>query len=76
MNWRVLAFPHFILLSLLCLAEKAFMATAVRVGTVQPVVPFPVSSNASQMQVRKRNGSLEPADVNKIGGAVERQREL
>ncbi len=76
MNWRVLAFPHFILLSLLCLAERALMATAVRVGTVQSVVPFPVSSNASQMQVRKRNGSLEPADVNKIGGAVERQREL
>ncbi len=48
------------------------MATAVRVGTVQPVVPFPVSSNASQMQVRKRNGSLEPADVNKIVRAVER----
>jgi ribonucleoside-diphosphate reductase alpha chain len=48
------------------------MATAVRVGSVQPVVPFPLSSNASQMQVRKRNGSLEPADVNKIVRAVER----
>src|SRR5258707_3210480 len=48
------------------------MATPVPVGTVQPVVPFPVSSAASQMQVRKRNGSLEPADVNKIVRAVER----
>src|SRR5579859_485300 len=48
------------------------MATPVPVGTVQPVVPFPVSSTASQMQVRKRNGSLEPADVNKIVRAVER----
>src|SRR6266481_6482526 len=48
------------------------MATSVRVGAVQPVVPFPVSSTASQMQVRKRNGSLEPADVNKIVRAVER----
>jgi ribonucleoside-diphosphate reductase alpha chain len=48
------------------------MASPVRVGTSQPVVPFPVSSNASQMQVRKRNGSLEPADVNKIVRAVER----
>jgi ribonucleoside-diphosphate reductase alpha chain len=48
------------------------MATPVRVGTAQPVVPFPVSSTASQMQVRKRNGSLEPADVNKIMRAVER----
>jgi ribonucleoside-diphosphate reductase alpha chain len=48
------------------------MATPVRVGTVDPVVPFPVSSTASQMQVRKRNGSLEPADVNKIVRAVER----
>src|SRR5260370_36768643 len=62
----------FHLLSLLCLAEKAFMATAVRVGTVQPVVPFPVSSNASQMQVRKRNGSLQPAAVNKIVRAFKR----
>src|SRR5258706_13762820 len=48
------------------------MATPVPVGTVQPVVPFPVSSTASQMQVRKRNGSLEPADVKKIVRAVER----
>jgi ribonucleoside-diphosphate reductase alpha chain len=48
------------------------MATAVRVGSLQPAVPFPLSSNASQMQVRKRNGSLEPADVNKIVRAVER----
>jgi ribonucleoside-diphosphate reductase alpha chain len=48
------------------------MATPVRIGTVQPAAPFLVSSNASQMQVRKRNGSLEPADVNKIVRAVER----
>src|SRR5258708_27737012 len=48
------------------------MATPVRIGTLEPVVPFPVSSTASQMQVRKRNGSLEPADVNKIVRAVER----
>lgn len=48
------------------------MATPVRVGTLQPVAPFLVSSNASQMQVRKRDGSLEPADVNKIVRAVER----
>jgi ribonucleoside-diphosphate reductase alpha chain len=71
MNWRLLTFPCH-LLSLLCLAEKAFMASPVRVGAVQPVVPFLVSSNASQMQVRKRNGSLEPADVNKIVRAVKR----
>jgi ribonucleoside-diphosphate reductase alpha chain len=58
-----------------CLAEKAFMATPVRVGTVQPMAPFLVSSNGSQMQVRKRNGSLEPADVNKIVRAVERSCE-
>src|SRR5260370_7674768 len=48
------------------------MASPVPVGSVQPVVPFPVSSTASQMQVSKRNGSLEPADVNKIVRAVER----
>jgi ribonucleoside-diphosphate reductase alpha chain len=54
------------------LAEKVFMATPVRVGPVQPVVPFLVSSTGSQTQVRKRNGSFEPADVNKIVRAVER----
>ena len=48
------------------------MATPVRVGATQPVVTFPVSNTPSQMQVRKRNGSLEPADVNKIVRAVER----
>ncbi len=48
------------------------MATPVRVSTVEAAVPFLVSSNESQMHVRKRNGSLEPADVNKIMRAVER----
>jgi ribonucleoside-diphosphate reductase alpha chain len=48
------------------------MATPVRVSATQPVVPFPVSVSGSQMQVRKRNGSLEPADVNKIVRAVAR----
>src|SRR4029077_7751181 len=36
------------------------------------VVSFPAPTNSSQMQVRKRNGALEPADVNKIVRAVER----
>jgi ribonucleoside-diphosphate reductase alpha chain len=35
-------------------------------------VEFPVSSSSSQMQVRKRNGTLEAADVNKIVRAIER----
>ena len=48
------------------------MAIPVRVSATQPVVPFPGSASGSQMQVRKRNGSLEPADVNKIVRAVER----
>src|SRR5215813_7793476 len=48
------------------------MATPVRVNTGQPIVALPVSNASSQMQVRKRNGSLEPADVNKIVRAVER----
>ena len=48
------------------------MATPVRVATQEQVAPFLVSSNSSQMHVRKRNGSLEPADVNKIVRAVER----
>jgi len=65
------AFFHFISSSRV-FGGKAFMATPVRVGTTPSVVPFPFSSSASQMQVRKRNGSLEPADVNKIVRAVER----
>jgi ribonucleoside-diphosphate reductase alpha chain len=54
------------------LAEKEFMATPVHVGTAPLLVPLLVSSIGSQIQVRKRNGSLEPADVNKIVRAVER----
>jgi ribonucleoside-diphosphate reductase alpha chain len=46
------------------------MATPVRVNATHPVPALPVAS--SQMQVRKRNGSLEAADVNKIVRAVER----
>jgi ribonucleoside-diphosphate reductase alpha chain len=48
------------------------MATSVRVSCAPSVVSFPTSSNSPQMQVRKRNGSLEPANVNKIVRAVER----
>lgn len=48
------------------------MATPVRVITNRSVVAFPLSGNSSQMHVRKRNGNLEPADVNKIVRAVER----
>ena len=33
---------------------------------------FPLAEPAPQMQVRKRNGTLEPVDVNKIVRAVER----
>lgn len=48
------------------------MATPVRVTTIDSIVTFPSSANSSQMHVRKRNGNLEPADVNKIVRAVER----
>ena len=51
---------------------RAFMATPVRVAPAGEVVPFPISPSTTQMQVRKRNGLLEPADVNKIVRAVER----
>jgi ribonucleoside-diphosphate reductase alpha chain len=70
MNWRLAAFSISSPV-LVSLAEKGLMATPVRVSTAPPVVPFPVST-ASQMQVQKRNGSLEPADVSKIVRAVER----
>ena len=36
----------------------------------QPVVPH--TGRRTSMQVRKRNGDLEPVDVNKIVRAVER----
>ncbi len=48
------------------------MATSARVITSDSVIEFPSSGNSSQMHVRKRNGNLEPADVNKIVRAVER----
>ncbi len=48
------------------------MATPVRSTISDSVVAFPANANSSQMQVRKRNGNLEPADVNKIVRAVER----
>lgn len=52
------------------------MAPTVRVSADEigqgVFVGFPVSKVSAQMQVRKRNGSLEPADVNKIVRAVER----
>jgi ribonucleoside-diphosphate reductase alpha chain len=59
------------------LAEKVFqMATPARASMNDLVATFPSSGPAaahhSQMQVRKRNGALEPADVNKIVRAVER----
>ena len=48
MNWRLLAFP-FHLFSLVSLAGKPIMAIPFRVGTVQPVVPFLVSSTGSSV---------------------------
>lgn len=52
------------------------MATPARAGVNDSVAEFPGAAPAathhSQMQVRKRNGGLEPADVNKIVRAVER----
>jgi vitamin B12 transporter len=53
-------------------AERMFMAPSVRISSAVSIVPFPGPVNSSQMYVRKRNGSLEPADVNKIVRAVER----
>lgn len=48
------------------------MATPARVEAEHGVVVAFPSLSTSQMHVRKRNGSLEPADVNKIVRAVER----
>ncbi|MGA9882842.1 MAG: ribonucleoside-diphosphate reductase subunit alpha [Candidatus Acidiferrales bacterium] len=48
------------------------MATPARIRTVDPAGSFLVPFGGSQMQVRKRNGSLESADVNKIVRAVQR----
>ena len=48
------------------------MATPLRVRYEHSGMSFPIQGNSSQMQVRKRNGTLEPADVNKIVRAIER----
>jgi ribonucleoside-diphosphate reductase alpha chain len=56
------------------------MVTPARAGVTESIATFPSSipspstgtTHYSQMQVRKRNGSLEPADVNKIVRAVDR----
>jgi ribonucleoside-diphosphate reductase alpha chain len=48
------------------------MAASVQIDRAQATASFPVPSSSPQMQVRKRNGSLEFADVNKIVRAVER----
>ncbi|HUO34386.1 MAG TPA: ribonucleoside-diphosphate reductase subunit alpha [Candidatus Acidoferrum sp.] len=48
------------------------MATPAHVHGDAKIASFPSSANSSQMQVRKRNGNFEPADVNKIVRAVER----
>lgn len=48
------------------------MATPARISRSDSVLEFHSVPSSSQMQVRKRNGSLETADVNKIVRAVER----
>src|SRR5215831_9035102 len=48
------------------------MATPVRSASTASLLAIPSSDNSSQMHVRKRNGTVEPADVNKIVRAVER----
>ena len=46
---------------------------AVSQTTLAEIVPgFPANEAPPQMQVRKRNGSWEPVDVNKIVRAVQR----
>ncbi len=73
MIWRIsMRACHFIGLPLRIGGKGFQMATPVRVGVPDPVVAFPAAGNHSKMQVRKRNGSLEPADVNKIVRAITR----
>src|SRR5262249_41102596 len=70
MEWCASAFPfHFAFPDR---RKKAFMATAARANADALIPEFPLAGSGSQMQVRKRNGSLEPADVSKIVRAVER----
>ena len=59
-------------LVLACWLERVCMATPAHVHGDAKIASFPSSANSSQMQVRKRNGNFEPADVNKIVRAVER----
>ena len=48
------------------------MATALQANLAEVAPSFPANEPAPQMQVRKRNGSSEPVDVNKIVRAVQR----
>src|SRR6202008_4917574 len=48
------------------------MATTHQSGLSAVLPGFPVQEETPTMQVRKRNGALEPVDVNKIVRAVQR----
>ena len=48
------------------------MATIVQTSFSEKVSSFPAPSKTTSMHIRKRNGSLEPVDVNKIVRAVQR----
>src|SRR5207253_9531778 len=49
-----------------------FMATVLQASLAEVAPSFPANEPPPQMQVRKRNGSAEPVDVNKIVRAVQR----
>jgi ribonucleoside-diphosphate reductase alpha chain len=48
------------------------MATALQASLTEVAPSFPANELPPQMQVRKRNGSSELVDVNKIVRAVQR----
>lgn len=52
--------------------KGAAMATTIQATFSDTVPSFPLPNRNTTMQVRKRNGSLEPVDVEKIVRAVER----
>jgi hypothetical protein len=58
--------------SLISLGAEGFFVSILQTGLSDVVPGFSLNDPLPQMQVRKRNGSLEAAEVNKIVRAVQR----
>ena len=57
---------------LICLGKRTLPVATLQTTLTELDPNFPATETTPQMQVRKRNGTFEPVDVNKIVRAVER----